>query len=176
MDGAKKERNPPSWGEATLLGCSFKQIYGMCSLFLVGFLNFDPLHEQDGEWGFTRAQQGFFEGFRLPGKVYILKDGMRGGCLLHQRMILWWSCFFTSNKKTWVEKKKHAAFGEVFWSQQTESRLSSFLLIRPKWSSIGLPIPHPSLSFNTAGVRCCVAMHFFLRKAEIMSSESGCGW
>lgn len=37
MDGAKKERNPPSWSEATLLGCSFKQIYGMCSLFWLAF-------------------------------------------------------------------------------------------------------------------------------------------
>ena len=83
--------------------------------FLVGFLNFDPLHEQDGEWGFTRAQQGFIEGFRIPRKVYILKDGMRGGMFIAPEddsvMIMF---FLKSNKKTWVEKKKHAAFGEDF--------------------------------------------------------------
>lgn len=142
--------------------------------FLVGFLNCDPLHEQDGEWGFTRAQQGFFEDFRIPRKVYILKDGMRGGCLLHQRMILWWSCFFYVKQKTWVEKKKHAAFGEGFLV--TANWVEAFFLppytsqMEFNWSAYTSPVS------KLSGVRCCVAMHFFLRKAKIMSSESGCRW
>lgn len=82
--------------------------------------------------------------------------------------------FLRQTKKLELKRKNMQHLVRVFWSQQTESRLSSFLLTRPKWSSIGLPIPHPSLSFNTAGVRRCVAKRFFLEEAEIMSSESGC--
>lgn len=91
-----------------------------------------------------------------------------------------WFCddhvFFKSNKKTWVEKKKHAAFGEDFLV--TANWVEAFFLppytsqMEFNWSAYTSPVS----KLQHGGVRCCVAMHLFLEEAGIMSSESGCRW